>query len=289
VTYVWFDALLNYYSAVVDNPGVWPAAWHVIGKDILVPPHAVYWPIMLHAAQIPLPKGIIAHGWWTQSGSKMSKSTGNALNPLDLVTEFGADAFRFFLIREMNVGQDSDFSRDQFLVRYNSDLANDLGNLINRTLNMANRFSAAQIPAAGPAGEPEKELQALWEKTRLEYIPLFDGFQFHTALERLFIFIKSINAYIEKRAPWKLGKSVESSDQELLRTTLATMAESLRLAGAALQPIMPGTSEKINSVLGFTPSVTWSEQLVWGTKLEGSKVDESLVLFPRPQPAAPKQ
>ncbi|MEI6589621.1 MAG: methionine--tRNA ligase [Verrucomicrobiota bacterium] len=289
VTYVWFDALLNYYSAVVDKPGVWPAAWHVIGKDILVPPHAVYWPIMLHAAQIPLPKGIIAHGWWTQSGSKMSKSTGNALNPLDLVTEFGADAFRFFLIREMNVGQDSDFSRDQFLVRYNSDLANDLGNLINRTLNMANRFSAAQIPAAGPAGEPEKELQALWEKTRLEYIPLFDGFQFHTALERLFIFIKSINAYIEKRAPWKLGKSVESSDQELLRTTLATMAESLRLAGAALQPIMPGTSEKINSVLGFTPSVTWSEQLEWGTKLEGSKVDESLVLFPRPQPAAPKQ
>ncbi len=289
VTYVWFDALLNYYSAVVDKPGVWPAAWHVIGKDILVPPHAVYWPIMLHAAQIPLPKGIIAHGWWTQSGSKMSKSTGNALNPLDLVTEFGADAFRFFLIREMNVGQDSDFSRDQFLVRYNSDLANDLGNLINRTLNMANRFSAAQIPAAGPAGEPEKELQALWEKTRLEYIPLFDGFQFHAALERLFIFIKSINAYIEKRAPWKLGKSVESSDQELLRTTLATMAESLRLAGAALQPIMPGTSEKINSVLGFTPSVTWSEQLEWGTKLEGSKVDESLVLFPRPQPAAPKQ
>lgn len=289
VTYVWFDALLNYYSAVVDKPGVWPAAWHVIGKDILVPPHAVYWPIMLHAAQIPLPKGIIAHGWWTQSGSKMSKSTGNALNPLDLVTEFGADAFRFFLIREMNVGQDSDFSRDQFLVRYNSDLANDLGNLINRTLNMANRFSAAQIPAAGPAGEPEKELQALWEKTRLEYIPLFDGFQFHAALERLFIFIKSINAYIEKRAPWKLGKSVETSDQELLRTTLATMAESLRLAGAALQPIMPGTSEKINSVLGFTPSVKWSEQLVWGTKLEGSKVDESLVLFPRPQPAAPKQ
>ena len=289
VTYVWFDALLNYYSAVVDKPGVWPAAWHVIGKDILVPPHAVYWPIMLHAAQIPLPKGIIAHGWWTQSGSKMSKSTGNALNPLDLVTEFGADAFSFFLIREMNVGQDSDFSRDQFLVRYNSDLANDLGNLINRTLNMANRFSAAQIPAAGPAGEPEKELQALWEKTRLEYIPLFDGFQFHTALERLFIFIKSINAYIEKRAPWKLGKSVESSDQELLRTTLATMAESLRLAGAALQPIMPRTSEKINSVLGFTPSVTWSEQLEWGTKLEGSKVDESLVLFPRPQPAAPKQ
>jgi methionyl-tRNA synthetase len=284
VTYVWFDALLNYYSAVADRPGVWPASWHVIGKDILVPPHAVYWPIMLHAAHIPLPKGIIAHGWWTQSGSKMSKSTGNATNPLDLVTEFGVDAFRFFLIREMNVGQDSDFSRDQFLVRYNSDLANDLGNLINRTLNMANRFSGALIPSAGPSAEHEVELQALWEKTRLDYIPLFDGFQFHLALEKLFIFIKSINAYIEKRAPWKLGKSAEQSDQELLRTTLATMAESLRLAGVALKPIMPGTSDKIYSVLGFTSSASWSEQLIWGNSLEGSRVAESLVLFPRPQP-----
>ena len=112
VTYVWFDALVNYYSAVAGSPGVWPASWHVIGKDILVPPHAVYWPIMLHAAGIPLPRGILAHGWWLTRGSKMSKSSGNAFNPLDLVGEFGADALRYFLIREMNVGQDaSEFSQ----------------------------------------------------------------------------------------------------------------------------------------------------------------------------------
>lgn len=289
VTYVWFDALLNYYSAVADKPGVWPAAWHVIGKDILVPPHAVYWPIMLHAAQIALPKGIIAHGWWTQSGSKMSKSTGNALNPLDLVTEFGADAFRFFLIREMNVGQDSDFSRDQFLVRYNSDLANDLGNLINRTLNMTNRFSEAKVPQAGPAEEHEKELQELWEKTRVEYLALFETFQFHHALEKLFIFIKSINAYIEKRAPWKLGKSQDPKDQQLLLTTLATMGESLRLAGVAIKPVMPATSDKIYSVLGIHAGADWTKELHWSGTLAGSKVAESLVLFPRPQPAQPAQ
>ena len=148
VTYVWFDALVNYYSAVVDRPGVWPADYHVIGKDILVPPHAVYWLIMLHAAGIELPRGIIAHGWWLQRGAKMSKSTGNALNPLDLVDQFGADAFRYFLMREMNVGQDSDFTPEQFLVRYNSELANNLGNLVNRTLNMTTRFAGGVVPAA---------------------------------------------------------------------------------------------------------------------------------------------
>ena len=230
VTYVWFDALINYYSAVAETPGVWPATFHVIGKDILVPPHAVYWPIMLHAAGLPLPQGIVAHGWWLQRGAKMSKSTGNALNPLDLVDEFGVDAFRYFLIREMNVGQDSDFTREQFLVRYNSELANNLGNLVNRTLNMTTRFAAGVVPAADPSADEdlERNLRALWAKTRDEFIPLCEGFQFHTALERAMIFLTETNAYIEKRAPWKLGKSTEAKDQALLRTALATMAEALR-------------------------------------------------------------
>jgi methionyl-tRNA synthetase len=286
VTYVWFDALINYYSAVAELPGVWPATWHVIGKDILVPPHAVYWPIMLHAAGLALPHGIIAHGWWMQSGSKMSKSTGNALNPLDLVGEFGVDAFRYFLIREMNVGQDSDFTREQFLVRYNSELANNLGNLVNRTLNMTNRFGGGIVPAAGPAEAVEQELQALWEKTRDEVIPLCEGFQFHTALEKTFAFITATNSYIEKRAPWKLGKSTEGADQALLRTSLATMAEALRLGVALLKAVMPATTEKINAVLGYTPGANWRDELAWGSKLTGAKVAESLVLFPRPQPAA---
>lgn len=286
VTYVWFDALLNYYSAVADQPGVWPAAYHVIGKDILVPPHAVYWPIMLQAAGIPLPKGIIAHGWWLQRGAKMSKSTGNALNPLDLVTEFGADAFRYFLIREMNVGQDSDFTREQFLVRYNSELANNLGNLVNRTLNMTTRFAGGHVPAAEGEEELDLSLRTLWDKTRDEFIPLCEGFQFHTALERAMVFLTETNAYIEKRAPWKLGKSADPKDQALLRTSLATMAEALRLAVALIQHVTPTTTEKINAVLGHRPGAVWRDELVWGARLTGVKVAESLVLFPRPVPPA---
>jgi methionyl-tRNA synthetase len=288
VTYVWFDALVNYYSAVADKPGVWPPAWHVIGKDILVPPHAVYWPIMLHAAGIALPRGLLVHGWWLTSGAKMSKSAGNASNPLELVDEFGPDALRYFLIREMNVGQDGDFSRELFLTRYNGDLANDLGNLVNRVLNMTTRFAAGAVPAAGPAAEAELELRGLWESTRPEYVALFGQFQFHTGLERLFAFVRSINGYIEKRAPWKLAKSPEPSDRALLQTSLAVMAEALRLASAALRPVMPGATDRINAVIGYSPSGAWLDELAWGGRLEGSRVAASLVLFPRPLPAAEK-
>jgi methionyl-tRNA synthetase len=287
VTYVWFDALINYASAVADRPGVWPATYHVIGKDILVPPHAVYWPIMLKAAGLPLPGGIIAHGWWLQRGAKMSKSTGNALNPLDLVDEFGADAFRYFLIREMNVGQDSDFTREQFLVRYNSELANNLGNLVNRTLNMTTRFAGGVLPAAEANEELEQGLQALWTKTRDAVIPLCEGFQFHAALEQTMLFLTETNAYIEKRAPWKLGKSTEAKDQALLRTSLATMAESLRLGVALMQHVIPTTTAKINTVLGYTPGADWRAELEWGGRLMGKKVEGALVLFPRPLPPKP--
>ncbi len=288
VTYVWFDALVNYYSAVAGMPGVWPPAWHVIGKDILVPPHAVYWPIMLHAAGIALPRGLLVHGWWLTSGAKMSKSAGNASNPLDLVDEFGPDALRYFFIREMNVGQDCEFSRELFLTRYNSDLANDLGNLVNRVLNMTNRFAGGAVPAAGPEGEPELELRRLWEAIRGDYVALFGQFQFHTGLERLFAFVRSINGYVEKRAPWKLAKSTEPADPALLQTSLAVMAEALRLASVALRPVMPGATEKINGVLGYRPAGAWLDELAWGGGLSGAKVAASLVLFPRPPAAAEK-
>jgi methionyl-tRNA synthetase len=168
-------------------------------------------------------------------------------------------------------------------VRYNSELANNFGNLVNRTLSMANRFNGAVVPAAEVAEDAEKELHALWEKTREEVIPLCEGFQFHTALERTFFFITATNAYIEKRAPWKLGKSAEAHDQELLRTSIATMAEALRLGTALLTAVMPATVEKINGVLGYTPGASWRDELVWGGKLTGMKVAEALVLFPRPE------
>jgi methionyl-tRNA synthetase len=266
----------------------------------------VYWPIMLHALGLPLPRGILVHGWWLQSGAKMSKSTGGAVDPLALVAEFGVDAFRYFLIREMNVGQDSEFSRELFLARYTGDLANDLGNLVNRTLNMTNRFSGGVIPAAEAAGaagvdgvgaggagaaaggEPEAELRARWAATQAAFIPLCEEFQFHSALERLFTFVRAINAYIERRAPWKLGKSAAPEDQALLRTALATMAEALRLAANALRPVMPGTADRIAAVLGGAEAEagagTWAGAFVWGDRLAGARVAASLVLFPKPAP-----
>ena len=195
------------------------------------------------------------------------------------------DAFRYFVMREMNVGQDSDFTREQFLVRYNSELANNLGNLVNRTLNMTTRFAGGVVPAASEVSdEAEQELHALWERTREEFITLCEGFQFHTALERAMQFVTATNAYIERRAPWKLGKSAEPRDVAQLRTALATMAEALRLAVALIQHVTPATTEKINAVLGHTPGTDWRAELAWGAKLTGAKVAEALVLFPRPAP-----
>jgi methionyl-tRNA synthetase len=288
VTYVWFDALVNYISVIWQDgrpdPAYWPADYHVIGKDILAPAHAVYWPIMLHAAGIELPRALLAHGWWLHKGGhKMSKSTGEVVNPLDLIDRFGADAFRYFLIREMNVGQDSEFSLELFLSRYNSDLANDLGNLVNRTLNMAGRYAGGVVPAAEVVEEPERELQALWNRTRDEAVALCEGFQFHAALDRTLTFIKAINRYAEQRAPWKLAKSTGAADQALLRTSLATMTEALRLGGTLLAPVMPTTTEKIYAALGHTPAPKWSDELQWGASLTGAKLQPGLVLFPRPE------
>ena len=224
VTYVWFDALVNYYTAVDRQAGAsGRPTFHVIGKDILVPPHAVYWPIMLKACGIPSRRSrMLAHGWWSINGAKMSKSTGNFVEPMAFAEQYGVDALRFFMIREMSVGQDSDFSLNQFLARYNSELANNLGNLVNRTLNMTNRFGGGVVPAAAartaeelaaPGFEPERELRALWEKTREEFITLCEGFQFHIALERAFAFVTATNRYVEQRAPvetWQVHRGGRS-------------------------------------------------------------------------------
>jgi methionyl-tRNA synthetase len=229
-----------------------------------------------------LPRSILAHGWWSINGSKMSKSTGNFVEPIEFVDRYGVDALRYFLMREMSVGQDSDFSLAQFLTRYTSELANNLGNLVNRTLNMTNRFAGGVIPAAEVNEPPEATLRALWEQTRDDVIGLCESFQFHVGLERTFAFITATNAYIEQRAPWKLGKSTEPADQALLRTSLATMAEALRLGTALLGAVMPGTVEKINGVLGYTAGNVWRDELTWDARLTGSKVAATAILFPRP-------
>jgi methionyl-tRNA synthetase len=172
---------------------------------------------------------------------------------------------------------------DQFLVRYNSELANNLGNLVNRTLNMTNRFADAVIPAAGEPGEAEQALQANWERTRDEVIPLFEKFQFNMGLEKALQFITATNAYIEQRAPWKLGKSTEPADQALLKTSLATMAEALRLGSSLLQAVTPGSVDKIRGVLGYTASADWPSELKWDFRLAGNAVEKTCILFPRPE------
>ncbi len=287
VTYVWFDALVNYISAVgcggSDFSRYWPADFHVIGKDILVPPHAVYWPIMLHACDVPLPKSLLVHGWWMSSGQKMSKSLGNYVSPLDLIDQFGVDAFRYFLTREMNVGQDSDFSVEQFMTRYNSDLANDLGNLVSRLLNMSERYCAGVLPSASVEEDPERELREHWARVQAELNDLFEGFQFHLALDRIWGFVRGINRYAELRAPWKLAKSQDVADKARLDTSLATMAEAVRLASTAFAPVMPKVSRDVQALLGQPEVTRWGDSLSWGKQLDGARLGAKVILFPRPQ------
>jgi len=286
VTYVWFDALINYVtgSGYMDgDESRWPADYHVIGKDIMVPAHSIYWPIILKASSIPLPKHLLVHGFWTTSGAKMSKSKGNTVNPLELADQFGVDSFRYFVTREMNVGQDSDFSEEQFLRRYTSELANDLGNLVSRLQNMVTRYSGGIIPVATVNDPEEAELQSLWSETAIKVVELGEGFQFHQSLEETFQFIRAINRYVELRAPWKLAKSEEPRDKALLETSLAVIAEGLRLASVVLSPVMPGISAKILILLGSGAVEVFEGNLNWDFRLEGKSVGEKTILFPKPE------
>ncbi|MCD8298574.1 MAG: methionine--tRNA ligase [Opitutae bacterium] len=289
VTYVWFDALTNYYSGAIEN-ACWPADIHVIGKDILVPPHSVYWPIMLHAAGLELPKKIVVHGWWLSAGRKVSKTKTAAddnapaeKTAIELMRELGADAFRYFVMREMNVGQDSEYSEALFMTRYKSDLANDLGNMVNRVLNMTGNYCGHVLPAPAIDEDIEKNLRALWEKTAHHYHALAAEFQFHTALDVLWNFVRELNRYANDRAPWKLAKSADPADRARLETSLATMAEGLRLVAVAVTPVMPGIAAKIQKLFGATPAEKFAGAQTWSTTLTGNTFGDKAILFPRPQ------
>lgn len=197
---------------------------------------------------------------------------------------YSADALRFFLTREMSVGQDSDFTLELFLGRYTADLANNLGNLVSRLLNMAGRNFPDGLPAGTVSEEPEETLKAAWETARGEVEEAYKGFQFHIAMEKTFAFITALNRYAEVRAPWKLAKSEEAADRELLATTLAHMAEGLRLANAFLKPVMPETSDRINQLLGQPSLTLWDGQLSWSGRLDGTVLGGKAILFPRPNP-----
>lgn len=285
VTYVWFDALVNYITGAgygdENFSKYWPADLHVIGKDILAPPHAVYWPIMLKASQIELPRQILVHGWWTSSGAKMSKSTGETVDPLGLVEEYGADIFRFFVMREMRVGQDAEFSLERFESRYRADLGNDLGNLVSRLLNMCKNYFDSIVPERQNEDLPETNLYKRWEQTKQEALKYFDEYQFSQGLERVSEFIRAINKYADERLPWKLAKSSEEADQRNLQTCISTMVEALRLANSLLVAVMPGIHAKINERLGIEATESWEKDLVWDNRLGGKQLKEKIILFPR--------
>lgn len=299
VTYVWFDALVNYVSALdylLATPSrdrYWPASVHLVGKDILTT-HAVYWSTMLMALNLPLPETIFAHGWWTVEGEKMSKSRGNVVDPNKMVDAFGADAFRFFLFREVPFGQDGDFSQSAMVTSLNSDLANGIGNLLSRTLTMIERFSEGMIPEGDAPALPDLEAEIARAAQSLLYRieAGFTALAFRENLQHAWELIGLCDEYIDKAAPWQLAKKPE--DRGRLNTVLNTTARALRLLSVMLYPYMPQTATQITQQLGlsFDFSKPLSEHSYeWSAPMAGTTICKGPSLFPRiesnPQGATP--
>jgi methionyl-tRNA synthetase len=276
VFYVWFDALIGYVSAV-DGEDLWPADLHLIGKEI-ARFHAVFWPAFLMAAKMDLPKQIFAHGWLLFENDKMSKSRGNIVRSEPIRQVMGADALRYFLLREIVFGTDGTFSYDALIGRYNSDLANGLGNLASRTLTMIHQYRGDEIPAGS-----DPEIAALANETVAAVEKHFDAFEFSKGLEAVWALISAVDKYIVKKAPWKIFKQAEPAAQADLSTTLYTAAESLRIATALLSPVLPQSAPKIWAQLGMPDSLdaVRFETLKWGTLQPGQKIGEIAPVFPR--------
>ncbi len=289
VTYVWLDALVNYYSAVIDRKRPegrpwWPADLHLIGKDILTT-HAVYWPTMLMSADLPLPLTIFAHGWWLVAETKMSKSLGNVVRPIEMAERYGHDAFRYFLMRDMVLGQDATFSEPALIGRINSDLANDLGNCLNRVQKMLDSHFANAIPLPGDPGEAERRLEAVARGTAEGVPGLIAELKLHAAIEETLQMVRATNRYLEEKSPWK---AVRTEGPAGIATTLWTSAEALRLAAALLSPVMPAKCGEILHRLGVIESAgalietpLSSDQLRWGLLAAGTPVRPGGPLFPR--------
>lgn len=284
VMYVWFDALTNYLTAVgyPDDPSrlarYWPADVHLMGKEI-VRQHAVYWPAFLMAAGLEVPKRIIGHGWWLMNEAKMSKSLGNVVQPQGYVDRFGVDALRYFVMREMAVGQDANFADATFLTRYNADLANDLGNVVSRVTTMIQRYCGGVVPAAAfePQDVPDVELRRAVDDAIKLATQAAAAFDFSTSLRETWSLISSLNKYIVTREPWVLAKT--PATRPVLETALYNMADALRVAAALVDPVMPTTAERMRTMLGI-PVDSWVD-LKSGTLKAGSALGPIEPLFPR--------
>ncbi|HHX50727.1 MAG TPA: methionine--tRNA ligase, partial [Clostridia bacterium] len=287
VIYVWFDALTNYISALgygSQDPKFdkyWPGARHLVGKDI-VRFHTIIWPIILMAADIPLPQGVYGHGWLLLDEGKMSKSKGNVVDPLVLIDKYGADAIRYFLLREMPLGQDFYYSEEALVNRINTDLANDFGNLLSRTTSMINKFSGGRIPAPGHEEPLDREIRELALSIPGQVDKALDVFDFSQALQSIGKLVNRSNKYIEETSPWALARDEKTRSR--MGTVLYTLAESLRFATVLVSPFMPTVPEKVFAQLGIPGRrelLTWESVLSWGGLQPGTRIQRGEPIFPR--------
>jgi methionyl-tRNA synthetase len=291
VTYVWFDALSNYITipASYGDPGVpadlrlqpstlnpqpsaWPADIHLVGKDI-VKFHAVYWPIMLKAMGAPLPRQVLAHGWWQKDGQRMSKSTGNIVDPVAVIDEWGVDAFRFYVLRELDIGPDGNWTEAGFKARYSAELANGLGNLVNRSLSMLTRYRNGVVPKVSNELAPEAE------KVIAETRSLLERNQLQGALQSIWSLVTRANQYVDHTAPFKLAK--DPSKAERLDEVLYNLAEVCRILAVLLWPFVPGTAAKIYGQLALAGTPEKFSEARWGALATGHATGAPAPLFPR--------
>lgn len=286
VMYVWFDALVNYLTAAgylhdqEKFQKFWPADLHLVGKEI-VRFHTIIWPIILMALGLPLPKMVYGHGWLVVEGDKMSKSKGNVVDPIALIDEFGADAIRYFLLREIQLGADGNFSRGALIKRINADLANDLGNLLQRTLAMIDRFCGGAVPAPQAGAPVDEELRAKAVATVQHFREKMDGLALNDALQEIWQLIGRANKYIDETAPWSLGK--DEAQRPRLASVLYNLAETLRLVAIMVSPFIPATADKIWQQLGQEQPLTARglADAAWGGTVPGTRIARGAPIFPR--------